>query len=238
MRRELSHSAEAQNATVDSVLPGVVGRLNSLEQAVRQNTDQMQAGKMDVDEKFEDLKEVIPQMVRDTFLGTWQTVLSGMTSMVGELRLSTAAGGGISPSAAAAVPNEHTLLPETFPNFVFHAQHNNLRSLWDEWYGLGAFNNEPVVGGVAALEETHGAKWRPKGKGNMQQRISRQGRICLGLGKKSEAEGKSVYEVCDELDVKYLECNRNLRKFVEFLQEENWIPRQQRRGRKSQDSST
>ena len=65
MRLELSHAVEVQTATVDTVLPGVVGHLNSLEQAVRQNREDnredVMASKMEVD----DLMAAIPAMMRE-----------------------------------------------------------------------------------------------------------------------------------------------------------------------------
>lgn len=235
MRRELSHAVEVQNATVDTVLPGVNGRFNSLEQSNRQQTEEMKEMRMLMEKVL---------MNQDTLLATWQSYLSGMSAnlsgmsaIVGNVRVATAAG-GIAPSAPPAMQQQTSpaaanprLLSEPIRSFTFESQHNNLKSLWDEWHGLGDFQDSPIAGGVAALEELHGAKWREK---NMQQRVSRQGRICLAIKKKSEAESKSIELVCNEWDRKYaVELNKNMRSFVQFLQQENWIPIHSRRGRKS-----
>ena len=234
MRRELSHAVEVQTATVDTVLPGVIGHLNSLEQAVRKNTEGMNEGKMEVDEKIDNLEETIPAMMRETVLATWQSVFSGMSTMVGDMR-----SGATAPSAPPAMQQQtipaaaNPLQTERIRSFTFESQHNNLKGLWDEWHGLGRYKDVPIAGGVAALEELHGAKWR-KTKTRMQQRVSRQGRICLGIEKKSEAESKSIDSVCNEWNRKYAtEFNKNMRRFVQYLQDENWIPVHARRGRRS-----
>jgi hypothetical protein len=245
MRLELSHAVEVQTATVDTVLPGVIGHLNSLEQAVRQNREDnredVMASKMEVKMEVDDLRAAIPAMMRETMLATWKSVfggmMNGMTSMVGDMRSATAT----APSALPALPamQQQTIpaaanplhLTERIRSFTFESQHNNLKGMWDEWHGLGYYKDMPMAGGVAALEELHGAKWRKK---NMQQRVSRQGRICLGIKKKSEAESKSIDSVCNEWNRKYaVDFNKNMRRFVQYLQDENWIPVHARRGRRS-----
>lgn len=237
MRHELLHSVEVQNATVDTVLPGVIGQLNSMEQAVRQNTEEGKDGRRELEEKIENLEEKIPKMIEQSTLATWHSLFSGITTMVGDMQVATPAG-ATAPLRASQQQTTVSLganpvLSARIGSFAFESQHHTLNGLWDEWHGTGNYQDQPIAGGVAALEEKYGSKWR-KNKRNMQQRVSRQGRICLGIRKKADAESKSVDSVCNEWNQKYaLEFNKNMRRFVQYLQEENLVPVQARRGRRS-----
>ena len=48
-----------------------------------------------------------------------------------------------------------------------------IQSLWNEWYGLEDCEDEPVVGGISAMERQHKLKWRkhfsPSGKKNFSR---------------------------------------------------------------------
>ncbi|CAJ1939131.1 unnamed protein product [Cylindrotheca closterium] len=240
MRRELPHAVEVQTVTVDTVLPVIIERLISLEQAVEQTTKEVKEAKLEIIELINNLKETIPAMMRETMLEVWQSIFSGMATTIGDMRSAAAAGATAPPPPPAmqqqtipAAAANLLVLTERIRTFTFQSQHNSLKGLWDEWHGLGNYQDLPIAGGVAALEELHGAKWRNT-RTNIQQRVSRQGKICLGIKKKSEAESKSIDSVCNEWNRKYaMELNKNMRRFVEFLQEENWIPVPTRRGRRS-----
>lgn len=238
MRGELSHSVEVENATIDNVLPGVISNLNSLEQAVRRNTEEMRQGKMEIDERIGNLSESMPTMIRDTILETWQSFFSGMTTMVGDMRLNpggsiTSPAGEVTNRGDSTVEVPNALTAARVRSYVFVSSHNNLQGLWDEWYGLGDFLDSPIPGGVAKLEELYGAKWRKK---CYQQRVSRQGRICRAILQKSDDESKTVEMVCSEWDDRFVvTCNKNMRRFVQFLQSENWIETHARRGRNPEE---
>ena len=204
----------------------------------------LKAKGMHMDEKLDKKMEDFGKRM----MGMWQSAFQGMANHFG-----VAQGGFATATTAAAAAATTTttttttarmgttqqtspastipLLTPAIQNFRFVSQHNNLKGLWDEWHGLGEFDNQPVAGGVAKLEELYGTKWRPK---SVQQRVSRQGRICAGIKKKAEGETKTIDEVCNQLHEKYtIELNRNMRRFVEYLQQEGWIAVHARRQRSS-----
>jgi len=193
-----------------------------------------------VHEKVDALSETMPTMIRETMLETLQSLGLGLATVAGDLRRTAAPAAAPAPAmqqrTRPAAANPPLVLPDPIRFFMFESQHNNLKGLWDEWYGLGVYENTPIAGGVAELEDSHGAKWRDKGK---QQRVSRQGRICLAIKKKSEFERKSIDMVCNEWNYEYLKGNRNLATFVKYLQQPlgqppwNWIEVRAPRGRRS-----
>jgi len=122
-------------------------------------------------------------------------------------------------------------MTERIRNFRFESSHEDLQGIWDEWHGLGAYLDRPIPGGVAELERLYGAKWRTK---SIQQRVSRQGRICKAMKKKADDENKTIQEVDIEWEKWYVdEFNKNMRRFVEFLQQEGWLKQYAKRGRRA-----
>ena len=250
MRRGLADSQEVENAAVDAVLPGVLGNLNSLEHAVRQNDENTKDYMKEMEGRIrEDLRESVPVLIRDTMVATWQQMLCGMLSGM------TDAAGGMPQAAATAAAttamatiaraattttttttttqqqtSSEPWMEDKIRSFRFES-HRNLQGIWDEWYGLGAFVGRPIVGGVAELERLYGAKWRRKSA--IQQRASLNDRMCRAIKKKSEEEGKTIQEVCIEWDEDYIEkFNRNTKTFADSHRG-TFLPAKRKRVRRS-----
>ena len=123
---------------------------------------------------------------------------------------------------------------------IYHAQktmivkHKSLRSVWDEWYGVG--EHQDVYGGVNGRESRFGARWRK----NLvhSQHFSRVKRVIAGI--EAYAESKSVHEsiAVEALEATFKELNFSLYNFFCFLQKEGYIVKCARRGKKSKTSDT
>jgi len=123
-----------------------------------------------------------------------------------------------------------TNMPQSITNHLLYSKHDNLQSVYDEWFGFGKFLNLPMSGGIDACEKMFGTKWRNK---NSKHRISRQKRICMAIQKRVD-DGKTVEVACNEWDEIYVnECNNSMEKMIHKLQEMDILPKSANRGRGS-----
>lgn len=135
---------------------------------------------------------------------------------------------GPSPMPTIAMPTIAPTMTQQTAHHRLHPKHENLQSVYNEWYGLGRFLNLPISGGIDACEKKYGTKWRNK---NSKHRISRQKRICMAIQKKVD-DGKTVDLACSEWDAIYInDCNNSLENMVKKLQEMVILPKSANRGR-------
>jgi hypothetical protein len=83
---------------------------------------------------------------------------------------------GLNRSSAGASPSPEQT--DSFrPKFTIFANHRSIRSVWNEWKGLGVFHPSNDVyrypGGLEALEEKYKATWRSSFTSAEHKRFSR-----------------------------------------------------------------
>ncbi|CAJ1961291.1 unnamed protein product [Cylindrotheca closterium] len=141
--------------------------------------------------------------------------------------LAVGASSQLSASAAANTNSTNNQDDEWGINHTVQKKHESVRSLYDEWFGLGDFDGVPIRGGIANCEMKFGIQWRDKKSSN---RISQQKRICRVLQREVDG-GKALDDVCREWDKVYIQqCGKNITKFVAELQERGHIRKIAKRG--------
>ena len=223
MRRALSHETQSpMDYSLQAVLPGVHSRLASTEAATCRLVDYV------------------------TQLPTLNQQRDMMASLFQQELMSAAHGVGNSPSpfgslqarggqlAAGGATTGGTSNNESTGTTICHrpkSRHDNVLDIYNEWLGLGDFENIPIAGGIAAVENRFGTSWR-KGNSISGNRISRQHRVVKAVRTTADNYGISVAEVCRTWDSIYIhDCNKNLNGLVEDLKTLLIIPTKENRGR-------
>lgn len=223
MRTQLGSAEHPIDYNLQAVLPGVHARMTSQEEAIRQVVQRV---------------SVLPELVQQI------SALPSLQSTEGLLRQVLT--GALSSLGNPLPPGNPWLLGNSQPSFLptttnnnqdesqidhrLRSTHDNIRSIYNEWFGLGDFEGVPISGGIAECEKKFGRKWRNKNSAN---RISRQSRVCSALQKEVDG-GKSLDDVCREWDKVYInDCRKNLLKFVSWLQVNNFLSKSANRGRRS-----
>jgi Transcriptional activator of glycolytic enzymes len=111
----------------------------------------------------------------------------------------------------------------------------SVRSLMDEWNGLGDFTGVPIDGGIGRCEQLFGKKWRVGWKNSDEKYLSRMRQVVMAVNNKVE-KGSDEQEVVDELNSK-LEQFAGFSTFVDWLRNEGWIPGTRKRAPRQQRAS-
>lgn len=202
MRAALASAQSPMDYNLQAALPGVHGRLASNENATRQ------------------LIEEVGRLPTITIMeASFRQLLMSVASSVA---LSVASAlGATQPSQPSILPTNTTNAPQAMNqnasaiDHVLTSRHDNVRGIYDEWFGQGEYDGVPIPGGIQACETKFGTKWRGK---NTANRISRQNRVCKAL-QEEIGKGKTLGDVCRVWDAIYIDrCQRNLAKFVKELQ--------------------
>lgn len=121
---------------------------------------------------------------------------------------------------------------------------DSIFEIYDEYYGLKFFVGVPIAGGLHAMEEQYGTKWRKVGvywTSADQKHFSRIKSIMVGV-EKGVANGRDEMELLRQLDHIYNGDNNkkgtNLAGCVTYLQEEGLLERKQRQKRRRDEDST
>ena len=203
MKVELETSVTRQHdVQVEHVLPGVMDQLAVMEEQTRQVKQKLEhvATKQDVE-------EILSRALRGA--------LNGLNGGTGTTQQQA------SVTANPATNNSEMELPL---NHVLDSTHSNVRSLYDEWFGIGKYENIPIPGGLDGCMKRWKAKWRTE---HQKQRVSRQHRLCEAVKRHASETNKTVDEVCEEWDRIYLgpKNKPGLNRLVQKLVEMKLIPK-------------
>lgn len=107
--------------------------------------------------------------------------------------------------------------------------YKSLVDIWSEWYGLHQFQGKPVVGGFEKLEELQGRKWRAHFNNGQKLQFSRSQAVIKAVKTYCERipgkEGKEI-EVLANWDPDYkVKCRSSLSIYKEHLQNLNLLPK-------------
>jgi Transcriptional activator of glycolytic enzymes len=97
-------------------------------------------------------------------------------------------------------------------------KHNTLSSLYQEWYGLGEYNDS--YGGVEGQNKTNGAAWR---KHINRQHYFRVKRIVAAIDTEKYRTGTEWAEVVEILEPTFDEANKSLAKMVDKLKDKGLV---------------
>lgn len=159
---------------VESVLPGVHTRLNTLTSELSKYGDLLTNLQQQIIEKMEQILErraleAMERLLREIgmrFLQGGEALSSGSQTRQGELfppvHPDDESNNNTRNRQAEGAPGTRSMppVPESCKQYTLQARHRNLQSVWDEWHGIGEYLNRPIVGGIAKAEELWKSKWR------------------------------------------------------------------------------
>jgi hypothetical protein len=110
----------------------------------------------------------------------------------------------------------------------------SIHELFDEFYGLGAFEGKPVAGGFAKLEELFKTKWRRGYSGGQKKEWSRLTQTIVGINAHIEELEGDEAKALDNLNLIFQEkggVNLTTSKMVKHMQESGLLVKGAPRGR-------
>jgi hypothetical protein len=112
-------------------------------------------------------------------------------------------------------------------------KHNSIYTIYHEWYGLEAYENTPVEGGIASLESKFKTKWRAHFSPAEKQYFSRLQKVVKGIDEQSKREAKEPYEVLNDWEALYQgEARSSVTKMAMLVQSMGLIVTRKARGKK------
>jgi hypothetical protein len=210
MKRHLSSDSDPVAAKLENVIPG-------LHRWHRANDASMRK----LSEDVEELKQSLDQNRRsivDTIVESFQEkIAEGLSRATDSLSPSRNIQDGnlFNGLEPASRQNESTArrTNETTTNdhhqFAMKVKYNNLSSLYQEWYGLGEYQDPH--GGVAGRNKTYGSKWR--------QHIS-----CQAIDVERERTGNDWTVVVEALEPMFTVAKKSIANMVTKLKQEGRVP--------------
>ena len=123
--------------------------------------------------------------------------------------------------------------PKAAPKKFMKPRHDTLSDLWDEWHGLGEY--EDIYSGFAGREQVWGstkgirAKWRHHMEGNQ---FTRTKLVIKGIEEYARQKQVLSAEAIAELECHFQSANRGVQEMVSWFQWNDFLPKQKPRGRK------
>ena len=111
-------------------------------------------------------------------------------------------------------------------------KHMSLQSIYDEWYGLEAFEGYPIEGGIEALEKKYKNKWRDHFQNGQRIQFGRTKAIVMAINNCATATNVSISTVIDELQPIYVgECKSSVAKMCDYVKKEKMVGKGKARGK-------
>jgi hypothetical protein len=112
--------------------------------------------------------------------------------------------------------------------------HASMTSLWNEYYGMGAFQDKPVVGGIEFLEQHYGnGKWRKHIVKSESKFFTRFKNVALAARAYIEVGEKSIDEGLGELDAIFeQEAKSAVPNMLLWFQANNYFVKRAKRGKR------
>ena len=118
-------------------------------------------------------------------------------------------------------------IPAACQQFTLQSRHRNLRSVWNEWHGLGDFQNRPIPGGIAKAEEVWKSKWRSHFEPREKKQFTRLKAVITAM------MGVENQDWSDLEEAFLGPCKSSLSKMDDYLKEHGILSKKRARGRKS-----
>jgi hypothetical protein len=230
------------NATVEQVLPGVLMEFSALRAEISTMNENVKKGferlEAKIDREISGLKMLTLHFGRAllAYARSGQsppTDLQSYAELDGAMALDGALATATIPAApVAAVRNVAARNSDAPPQFHrLHPAHKSLFSIWNEWHGVDEFQDFPVVGGLKHLEQSTGHQWRAHFSQSEKTAFSRVKSIVLGIENYAISKQISGAMALVELDETFQDVKCQLAKMVSWLQDSDYIPKKQARGK-------
>jgi hypothetical protein len=187
-------------------------------------------------------------LIRHCFQQQWQSMGNmiqnfghGLQSYSFQMQMQRASASTTSPSAsktsATAATSTTALTPQHSPSGYGHRPSktfDSVQAMYDEYFGLNAFDGVPIKGGLDALEKRFKTCWRQDftpGEVQHYSRFCRVVKTVVGI----QQSGKTIDNAIKELEPLYSAANKKLSTFVEKLKSKKLVPEKEK-GKKGKTS--
>ena len=246
LQEKLNRLDTSLDYKVESVLPGVHTRLNTISADISRVGDNLSGQIMNLATNVE--QQLADTNRLDNLVEGWLTEISR--------RLVQQGGQTVSPRFSETRHQVETLgafpspddennmhsrvraegaeegsttpaIPESCKQYALQLRHQNLASMWDEWHGLRAFLNKPIVGGIAKAEELWKAKWRRHFKPREKKHFTRLRGVVAALMKVDD---------WDELETIFAgPCKASLSLMDDYLKANGMLTKRKPRGKNTSE---
>jgi hypothetical protein len=239
------------DASLESVMPGMHQRLVVVERATRQVDEHLKevgTNLVDVGTKvtegfkqiFQERQETAEkQIVFHKFMAASLGGVGGLGTS-GKFGDSDVLLPGAVETTTRTIPAaqlQHNRSP-SFAGPAGASQHrltikfHSLRSLYNEWHGLGEMLDLPVPGGIAFLEASNKAKWRRHFSANEKKTFSRVKMVVAAIDTMHERTGRTIDATIDELDIIYAkEAKKSVASMANIIQSMGLVSKMNPRGK-------
>jgi hypothetical protein len=223
------------DVTLESVLPGVHVRFSNIENKIEQNNEslhliynQQEAAIAANDERH--LLFVEAAQWFSERLGSGSPPVAQAAAVFGEERME----GERLEDEEAPTPTRDNEVPPDARIWRPCRSHASMTSLWNEYYGIGVFQDKPVVGGIDVLEQTYGnGKWRKHIVKSESKFFTRFKNVALAARSYIEVGEKSIDEGLGELDIIFeVEAKLAVPNMLLWFQENNYFVKRAKRGKR------
>ena len=148
VEHHVTNSIDPQSATLDHVVPGLRNEMSSIRSDINSHFDRVHSN----------IQSVESNMVTKM---TLQTIFNHI--------------GNIDVLDTTATSTSSTTCQTTVSSadYSIFLNHKSTRSIWDEFYGINAFENDSYPEGIHKLERDYGHKWRRHFSSKQSKVISR-----------------------------------------------------------------
>ena len=160
MRHHLNHVRNPQDVQLETVLPGVNERFNSLH--------------ADLSGKFSMLQTSMTHIATNMVTANH---IQAFANHVGAFDMSQVVGGNSNNNKENGNEQDAEVSSPPLFSYILFSSHKSCRSVWHEWYGKLYFdsnsNSSCYKGGIEALESDYKSSWRASFSPAEQKRFSR-----------------------------------------------------------------
>ena len=229
MRAALSEETTTANsrALIDRALTGMNSRFDSLERRLQSHTKEL----------AETMKDVMTDMTEKSKEEIRNDIAQHLAEAAERIQHSSTQREEAITVAASEEAITMTQMAAGFGHLLTkgHCPSDNVQMIWNEWNGLAEFSGIPVDGGIAAMEERYGSKWRQLNKyytAAQQKHFSRVSQIVKGIQRRVN-EGEELTDVCRDLTQVFSKGAKgsDLAGTVRYLQEHGWLEVSKRKRR-------
>lgn len=238
MKLEISLMKNPFDSKVESVLPGVLTRLSSIQTSIDTSKGSLMK-KIDQSSKnllvsLENESSRTKMEIAKHFATVAQSLAASSSTELTSLTLPMTGTDDEDEkeNKEQQFKKPRLYIPEKIKDYRMNRNFRNLKHLFNQYYGLGEFHGIPVEGGVNVLEEKYGSSWRKNFTGSEQVHLSRVSRIAKCLNQQSEENRRNVLEVIGSLEKMFKDCKFSVYNMVISLQNHGYMVKtKQQRGR-------
>ena len=242
---EITRVDTAIDYKVESVLPGIHTRLNTLTAEMSRVGDFLTTFQRSLAVQWDDSLE------RKLEKSLNKAVPKAMSTMIVELGkqlqgvnlLPQSAPVEESDPSSSTSPNDESMsdhaeglaggeaiIPDACKQFTLQSRHRSLKSIWDEWHGIGLFKDRPIPGGIEKAEQLWKAKWRRHFEGRETKQFTRHRAVITAMKKVGG-------------DFTHLEavfgghCKTSIAKMDTYLKQEGMVEKKKPRGKNAANTT-